>query len=214
MEITDIKDQPLSTILLDFYICPSCKVVDRNHDRALKGHACSACTTISNGARSYFSLSVIALVDLIQDYYQLSRNSQFASQEKHRLATVIFFCTFGEVLLENFLVECMSKQGISSEVQQRLLDDSQFAKQRIDKLFPLFTGISWSNAIKILDTQSELHYSKTIAFYLDATKKRNKILHKGSVWSISSEMSEECVKNVWVLISLFVALHNEYVRTR
>ena len=214
MEITDINFQPLSSLLLDFYICPSCKVIDKDENRALDGHPCSSCGKASHGARQYFSPSVIALVDLVQEYFQLSKGDQSTNKDKHRLAAVIFFCTLGEVLLENFLVECMAKQDISRQVQKRLLDDSQFAKQRIEKLFPLFTGISWKSAIENLDNQSELNYSETVSFYLDVVKKRNKILHKGNVWSISSEISRECIDKMWPLINMFVALHNEYIRTK
>jgi hypothetical protein len=219
MDIIDIENQQLSSLLLDFNICAKCKTVDRRMEREFVGYECPDCGTPSNGGKGYFSISVATLVDLIQDYYHLSKDtlnqqaSKGTSSNKLPLAVIIFFCTLGEVLLEDFLVECMKERKIPDQVQKRLLDDNLFSKQRIDKLFPLFTGISWRSAIQKLDKKAELNYEETVKFYLDVVEQRNKVLHKGYVWNVPPDMPKLCMQNLWPLISLFVALHNEFIRS-
>jgi hypothetical protein len=219
MDIIDIDNQPLSSLLLDFNMCGKCKTVDRNMNREFVGFKCPDCGTPSEGGINFFSLSVRTLVDLIQDYYHLTKDtsnqlaSNNTSSTKLPLAVIIFFSTLGEVLLEDFLVECMKKQRISRQVQKRLLEDNLFSKQRIEKLFPLFTGISWKNAVKKLSKKSALNYAETVRFYLDVVKQRNKILHEGYVWNMPPDMPKECMQNLWSLISLFVDLHNEFIRS-
>ncbi len=45
-----------------------------------------------------------------------------------------------EVLSQHFLEQCMSRMGLPQKIQERLLNDNIFVKQRVQKLFPTLTG--------------------------------------------------------------------------
>ena len=218
IDVLEICDQRLSTILADFLICQACRIVDRDWNRREVGYKCSNCQTPSEGGECYFSFSIMSLIDLMQEFYHLNKSdtSMPANPERvaknHHLAVVIFFCTLGEVLLQDFLQECMTKQGLSRQIQSRLLDDNLFVKQRVDKLFPLLTGVSWNRAIRTLSNHGKIDFTKTVKLYQFVSNKRNMLLHRGNKWVIPSEMPEQCVREIEPLISLFVALHNKYFK--
>jgi len=134
------------------------------------------------------------------------------ARHDHRLAVVIFFCTLGEVLLEHFLREAMMALDLPSAVQDRLLADNLYAKQRLEKVFPTVTGTKWKAAMAQLAPAQQPLYSNTVEFYLDAVEARNRFLHDGNKWAIPEEMPEKCIRAISPLVSLFVALHNSIVR--
>lgn len=144
MDILEIRDQELSTLLSAFMICTSCEIVDLDQERERVGYQCPRCGVVGNGALLYFPMSIHTLIDLMQEFYHLKQGPDVDSDEvssiqnkgNHQLAVVIFFCTLVEVLLQHFLEQRMSRMGLPQEIQERLLNDNMFVKQRIQKLFP------------------------------------------------------------------------------
>ena len=217
VDLLEIRNQRLSTLLSDFMICLSCGIVDRDQERMKVGHPCPRCRVPGQGARGYFPISVNSLIDLMQEFYHMKQEADsdeapIAKQKgNHQLAVVFFFCTLGEVLLENFLKRFMSQGGLSRLIQERLLNDNIFVKQRVEKLFPALTGVRWKVAVKTLSKGKQLDYVKTTEFYESVVEKRNLFLHKGNKWAIPKDMPEKCLRQIWSMLNLFVALHNKYV---
>jgi hypothetical protein len=216
-DVLEIRSQRLSTLLADFMICESCGIVDRDHERMRVGYKCPRCGIPGDGASGYFPISVLSLIDLMQELYhpkqEAAANSAPIEQNEgnHRLAVVIFFCALAEVLLQHFLEKRMSKMGLPHEIQDRLLGDNQFVQQRVQKLFPTLTGVKWKKAVAMLSERVDLNYSETVEFYQQASSARNKFLHRGNKWAIPRDMPEQCIRHIWPLVCLFVALHNEYI---
>lgn len=217
MKVSEITAQPLSTLVSDFYVCQSCSIVDADNNRMLVGSPCATCGAKSEGGLAYFDLSADALVDLMQEsfhYKSTSRNmsgSPLVGNNVHRLAVVIYFCTLGEVLLEHFLREIMYALNIPNGVQERILNDSLFARERVEKVFPSLVGEKWKAVLKDLSKNSKLNFEKTVEFYLRVANARNEFLHRGNQWAIPESMPEECMEEIWPLINLYVLLHNRYV---
>jgi len=218
MDIIDIQDQPLSSVIDVFFICQFCKVVDRNNERMDVGYICPNCGNKSPGGQSYFHIAVASLIDLMQEAYHqvpMANTNNNINEKKgkntYKLSVVIFFCTLGEVLLEHFLNELMTALNIPNTDQERLLVDNLFLTQRIQKLFPSLTGNKWKNIIGELCKKTSLNYYDTEKFYINAINVRNKFLHRGNKWAIPVEMPQKCMKKIWALINLFVSLHNHYI---
>lgn len=219
MDITEVRDQELSTLLSDFMICTSCEFVDRDHKRQRVGYQCPRCRVVGTGAELYFPVSVSTLIDLMQEFYHLkqekdvdsARISKIQNESNHRLAVVIFFCALVEVLLQHFLERRMSRMGLSHEVQEKLLKDNISAKRRFQELFLTLIGAKWKKIVKMLTKQAELNYIEAIDLYELAAKKRNLFLHEGNKWAIPEDMPEKCLRHISPVLNLFVALHNEYI---
>lgn len=218
MDILEIRSQRMSTLVADFIICESCGIVDRDQERMRVGYECPRCGIPSDKATDYFPISVSSLIDLTQEFYHLKQeaipHSETPVEQKesnHQLAVVIFFCALAEVLLQHFLQQCMSKMGLPHEIQDRLLNDNLFVKQRVEKVFPALTGVRWNKAMTMLSERVELDCVETTRFYRRASQSRNKFLHKGNKWGIPQDMPEQCIRHLSSLVWLFVALHNRYV---
>jgi hypothetical protein len=218
MDVLEIRRQRLSTLLADFMICKSCGIVDRDFERMRIGYKCPRCGIPGDGAMAYFPISVDSLIDLMQEFYHLKQeaapDSEAPVEQKasnHQLAVVIFFCALAEVLLQFFLEKRMSKMGLQHEIQERLLDDNLFVKQRVQKLFPALTSAKWNKAVEMLSKRVDLDYIETTKFYQRASSARNEFLHRGNKWAIPQDMPEQCIRHIWPLVCLFVALHNEYI---
>lgn len=220
MDILEIRDQKLSSLLSFFMICTSCKIVDNDIDRIDVGYKCPNCGIAGNVARSYFPMSVHNLIDLMQEFYHLKQrfdaDSEPAMNEtqndtNHQLAVVILFCTLVEVLLQHFLECLMTKLGLPPKIQDRLLNDNISTRQRVEKLFPALTGLQWNATIKRLNEQVELNYVETLEFCKRAAEKRNIFLHRGIKYAIPKDMPETCLRQIWTIVNLFVSLHNEFV---
>jgi hypothetical protein len=218
MDILEIKHQNLSTLLSDFSICTSCKIVDRDDERIIVGYKCSRCGVAGRGGRSYFPMSVHNIIDLMQEFYHLKQVSNIDSEvsntrneSNHQLAVVILLCTLGEVLLQHFLERLMFSKGLSQEIQTRLLNDNLSAKQRIQKLFPALVGAKWKVTVEMMNKRVDLDYLETTKFYEHAAEKRNLFLHRGSKWAIPKDMPEKCLRQIWPIVNLFVSLHNEFI---
>jgi hypothetical protein len=216
VDILDIRHQPLSTLLADFFICQSCGTVDGDDNRIRVGYACPRCGTPSPGAQYYFPLPALSLIDLMQEFFHMRSdapvNEKSSSEKNHQLAVVIFFCTLGEALLHHFLEEGLHKLRIPYDVQDRLLEDHLFVKQRVDKIFPLVTGNKkWKASVKMLSQRGSIDYTETEAFYQSTAHKRNLLLHRGNMWAIPGDLPEQCMRHIHPLMYLFVDLHNEFI---
>ena len=218
MDVTEIRNQRLSTILTDFMICQSCRIVDNNRERMRVGYECPRCGIPGKHGMIYFPSNVQSMIDLMQEFYHQEQNPSLDSAvatdksgENHRLAVVIFFCTLAEVLLEHFLRKLMDEKKLPREIQDRLLDDNLLVKQRVQKLFPTLTGVKWKTTVTKLEKDVTLDFVGTIKFYQRASRERNNFLHKGYKWAITQDMPEQCIRHIWPLVSLFVALHNKHI---
>lgn len=209
--------QRLSSIVDDFLMCDSCKIVDRDQERSTVGYKCPHCGTPSKGGHQYFYLNANILINLMGNLYRpkqkpASEGGVSPQQNKHdQAAIVIFFCSLGEVLLNQFLEELMFKVGLSQRIHDRLFEDNLFVKQRLEKLFPALTGVKWIKAVKMLNERVDLDYIETQKFCERVSTARNEFLHRGMIWSIQRDMPEQCIRHIWPLLHLFVDLHNEYV---
>jgi hypothetical protein len=219
MNVTEITDQRLSRVLATFWICPHCGTVDAHPGRAAPDHKCGQCGERANGlSPAYFTSNVLSLIDLMQELYHLKADNalQLPAPENgkrngHHLVLVILFCTLTEVLFQQFLEECMGRMGLQSKIQDRLLRDNLYMHQRMKRLFPTLTGVTWMDTAKQLGRRNKQNYEKSARFYEQASEVRNEFLHRGGDWVIPGEMPEQCLRQIKPLILFFVDLHNEYV---
>lgn len=215
VDITRIANQPLSSIVGTFYRCLSCNKVDNDRERIRVGYPCPSCGIPSQGARLYFPLEALSLIDLVQGFYHTRgqpslRSPLYDPTTNPRLATAVFFCSLGEVLLTHLLREIMRSNKIPEPLQERLLTDNLFVRQRVEKLYPSLTHQRWTDDVKELSQGKQLNYLDIHKFFLKVTETRNQWLHQGNIWAIPPGMPDECLRNLWPLISMFVALHNKH----
>ncbi len=210
VDILKIKTQRLSAVLDDYLICESCQIVDNNSKRIRVGYKCPNCHAPSKGGRSYFPMNADILIDLMQEYYHFQSELDIAKGNKHHLAIVIFFCSFGEVLLYHFLDKCMQNQKLSFEIRRRLLQDNLYMKERIERLFPALCKGKWLDALKAISNKN-INYVETHKYFKAVVDARNKLIHRGMKWSIPKDMPEKCIYQIQPLLSMFVNLHNRYI---
>lgn len=219
MNPTEITDRRLSEVLAKYWICPHCGIVDTNPTRVEPGHRCRLCDRQAEmSSPAYFTSNVLSLIDLMQELYHLKPESALplpavepAKRNGHHLILVILFCTLTEVLFQQLLEECMSRMDLAAKIQDRLLRDNLYMHQRMKRLFPTLTGMTWMDAAKHLGRRQKQNYEKTARFYEQASEVRNEFLHRGGDWVIPGEMPEQCLRQLKPLILLFVDLHNEFV---
>lgn len=126
--------------------------------------------------------------------------------------TLLIFCSLREALLTNFLVENLLAKRVDRELIQRLLADNKSTRQRIDKLFPSVVGAKWETAVTQLSQKNRADYEDVSSFIKEAASERNKFIHEGTPWGITRDLSKRCINSLWMMVSLFVALHNEYTQ--
>ena len=163
MKVSEITGQSLSTLVAAFHVCQCCDLVDRDHERMKFGHPCPNCGGRSKGGLQYFDLSTHALIDPMQEsFHQKPTQSSrlLSSSNAHTLAVVIYFCTLREVLLEHFLRELMRALQLPRAIQERILADNLFSKQRVEKVFPSLGDEKWKTVVRELSKDSELDYKK------------------------------------------------------
>ena len=214
VDITSVTNQALSSIVGTFYQCSACNTVDNDKKRAKIGYPCPACKQPSPVARIYWPIPALSLIDLIQGFYHAEGNQSLRSplydpSTNLRLATVVFFCSLGEVTLTHLLREMMSWQGIERNLQERLLDDNRSLSQRVERLYPCLTHQKWIGDLKEISKGKELNYLDTHKFFRSVTDARNKWLHQGNMWRVPREMPKQCVEQIWPLLCMIVALHNK-----
>jgi len=204
--------------LLGYYICPSCEIVDRDKDRTIVGHPCSRCGTPSSGGIAYFDRTICTIADFIAELYPMpdldsprSIGPSSHPSESHRLAILIFFCTLGETLQQQFLERCVSRSDFSPKIQARLLQDILHPLEHIEQLFPMLTGATWQQAVTAASKRAKSDFIHTLLFFKKVVKKKNQILHLGNKRAVSSDMAKQCFDHMAPLVKLFVELHNVYL---
>lgn len=212
MNILDVR-QEWSSFLLNFLICRSCGFLYREAD-CVRSLECPHCKQVDNTLEDYFPLNASALIDLIQESYQSDVNASSDAENfeyKHCFAILIYFCSFVEILVQDFLEQRMVKMSLPNEVRELLLKDYRYVKTRVEKLFPTLIGRKWKETLKMLTAQSELDFSAAIEFYEQVAEKRNLLVHEGNKWAMPDDMPRNCIFQLDPIIKLFVTLHNEFI---
>jgi hypothetical protein len=200
-----------------FRLCATCGHVYHDNTPSVPGQQCPRCQTERAGPNPYFVTTISDIADLIAQFYPLPNLDVHPlvtpppPSRANALAILVFFCTLGEILLQHFLERAMQKLDLPPEVQQRLLDDNLFTKQRVQKLFPALCGVKWKDAIKVVSSNSPDNFETTAKFFLETSEHRNRLLHLGNTWQPPSDIAKQCFEQIAPLIYLFVALHNTYL---
>lgn len=201
-------------VLAGFMICPECLVVDRDRNRMRAGFACPACGHESDGARLYFHVNILVLVDLIErSYFSISRESSDERVDPGSVAVLLYFCTLKEALFEHLLNQLFRSRGVKESLRKRLLKDNRLFNEKINKLFPALVDEKWSQAVSSVGGFVGKDYSELDALLIKAAEMRNEFLHDASPWDISPEFATECIDALDDLLGLFVGLHNHYIHT-
>lgn len=213
MKLSEITNQSISSLICDYLVCPNCGVIDRDFERMIKGYNCPICNAESEAGRLFFDLTVSTLTDLLQQTYHSSfQLSEFTSQpQSSDVGTIILFCTIREVLLTNFIIRLLRAKNIPVEIIEKLLDDNKLANQKFGDLFKTATGTKWDAAIKDLSKKLKFEFIEVSNVMKKSSEVRNSIIHEGSIWSATHELSTTCINNIGSLFFLFVELHNTYV---
>ena len=215
MDVKKIKDQKLGLLLADFQMCRNCRVVDRDQGRIRYGHNCGTCGAPGEGGLMYFEVSVLFLIDLIQEAFQspaVDRTDRNGSiREAHNVSVVLFFCTLREIVLNWLIGHLCWAQKIPKPVYERLLADSNTYALRQNSLLPSLTGKKWKSLVAQESRSSQLDYVELDEFLRKAVEARNKFMHEGKQWGIDRKLAESCIDHIWPLLNLYVALHNRYV---
>jgi hypothetical protein len=211
----------ISSLLEQFNICESCGVVDTLADRMVVGTLCPDCHTPSKCAYTYFHLSLLGIVDLIQEAYErIPENSPTSSYSinipgsAHCTSVVIFYCVLREALLERLIEELMSFQYLSDNLRERLTKDYASHYDRLFKLFPALTGVSWDEALKCVHSETGKDFgpiSNTLKEMADA---RNRFIHETNIYSINRDTAKQCIESIYGTFELFVELHNLLVHPK
>ncbi len=198
---------PLCKIqIADFILCESCGFLERLNGRSRSHYHCPNCGADSSHTRAYFPNSAFTLVDLMHNFYQRDLD-----QENYGLGVVLSFCSFTEVLLQNFLMNRMLRMRIPIELQDRLLDDNQYMSQRIEKLFPILIGRKWRDALSNIKTQKTESFLSLDDLYQSLAQAKNLFLHRGNKAAISPEMITKAIESIPAILDMFAALHQRYV---
>jgi len=214
IDISRVKDQPLSTLIANHCQCDACDIVDRDPNRAIIGYKCPRCGVKGTGGQTYFHIGILSTINIIQELYHTTTiKPSINSVNPHKLATVVFFCTLVEALLENLLREHMCAHKIPSDIQERLLADNLTSKQRVTKLFPTIFSDKWETAIsKASQSNPQKKYKVALELFLKAVSARNRLLHPpGNKWAIGIDLPRQCIFHLPTLLDLFVWLHNNYI---
>lgn len=215
MDIKKIKDRKLSLLLADFQMCRNCRVVDRDQGRVRDGHRCGNCNAPGEGGLMYFGMSVLFLIDLIQEAFHspgIDHGNQNGSiREAHNVSVVLFFCTLREIVLNWLIGRLFCAQKIPKPVYERLLADSNTYMLRQNNLLPSLTGKKWKFLVAQESRSSQLDYVELDEFLRKAVEARNKFMHEGKHWGIDRKLAESCIDHISPLLNFYVSLHNRYV---
>lgn len=212
-QLADVDCQAASTLVCDFMICKRCGTVDRERSRMVKNSICPACHRPAGVARLYYPINVHTLVDLVQQSYhsEAAVNPVYGPQASN-VGTILFFCALREMLLTHFFVALLHAQRVPTPISEKLLDDNKLASQKFTSLFPALVGKTWNEAVGEASSFEGTDLHSVSNLMLSAANIRNEFMHEGTGWTATREVATNCVNSMFALISLFVALHNLYVR--
>ncbi len=212
MELSTKEYRGWDVALAGFMICTGCSVVDRDQKRMRSGYACPECGYKSGGARLYFHVNIMVLIDLIeQSYFSISRERSDERVDPSGVAILLYFCTLKEALFDHLLNQLFWSRGVNKSLRKRLLSDNRLFNEKINKLFPALVDEKWSYALSSVGESLGRDYSALDTLLVRASELRNDFLHDASPWDISPEFATECVDCLGDLLGLFVGLHNHYI---
>jgi hypothetical protein len=210
-KLSEIESQALSTLVCSHFVCQNCGIIDLDFDRSRKGHICDTCNFVSKSGCLAFHIGFHTLVDLIQEaYHANSITSTNYKPSNSSVATILFYCTLREKLLNNFIEQHLYALKVPDSIIERLLDDNKLANQKFGELFTSTVGITWNAAIKHISKEADINFADISTQMKTAADLRNKFLHQGHPWSISKDFATSCVNSLGDLVNLFVKLHNTY----
>ena len=211
--LSEIAGQPLSMLVCNHQICKNCGVIDRDYGRLKKGHRCKHCQAESEAGRLVFPINIHVLVDLVQQaYHSQSPTAPLDAPQGQDVGTVLFYCSLREALLNTFIINNLRARNIDEALISRMLDDNKLASQKFGGLFTSVIGVKWNEAISELNRLRKEDYAAVSDLMREAAELRNEFLHEGKAWGINRELAKRCVDSVCKLMSMFVALHNEYTQ--
>ena len=210
------RREHLSTIAGEYYQCTECRTADQFR-RNLEGTICPACNKQSDHGLSFFDLSVLAMIDLLQEAYlaipEQSKEDpeQLERVHSHSASVLIFYCIIRELLLIRFTTALMVALKLPRSVQERLQADSDTHTTRLFKLFPALTGIKWEEALKGLSSTSGHDWLALNQFLKDVAAKRNNFMHDGLFFKAGRKDADDCISNLFPLLELFIELNNRFI---
>ena len=92
-----------------------------------------------------------------------------------------------------------------------MLDDNRLASQKFGGLFASVTGKKWAAAVADASASTGRAFEPVSLLMRQAAELRNSFLHEGNGWSMTRQMSTECINAIPIMVDLFVALHNECI---
>jgi hypothetical protein len=210
------KRQPLSSIAGEYYQCTECQVAD-DFRRNIGGTICPTCSKQSDHGLSFFDLSVLAMIDLLQEAFRAipepssDKDDQLEREHSHGAAVLIYYCIIRELLLIRFSKAMMVGLNLPLPVQERMDADNDTHTARLFKLFPALTGVKWDEALKTLPSPKGYDWLALNQYLETVSKERNKFMHDGMFYKGGRTEAEECVKNLFPLLELFIELNNKFV---
>src|SRR5712672_1531871 len=224
MNLSEVQYQPWSTVIVNFYICQSCSRVDTDSSRQRVGTPCKLCGAPSPSGQLHFGLNAYVLVNSIQDFYFLRHAKPppdsdglsahiYSNETDTRIVIPLLFCTLWDGLTTELCQNVMRAKSLDQQLQDRLLLDYRYSREKREKLLPALTGQKWSDTLDELTKRAELDYTNHFNFFLTVNRKRNTFIHEGSHWEFTDDELEKIPEELRTTFHLFAELHNQYVPT-
>jgi hypothetical protein len=219
MNITDrFGTETPSDLAQRYHVCQTCQSVDNTMTQLVPGTPCVHCKVPSPYGMTFFNESVLLLIELLQEAFkgipelpEPNRTIFATSEHVHTTSAVIVFCTLKELLLERLLGAMMTGQRLPEPVCRRLIADNNTHTQRLSRLFPALATHSWEDALSAIDSRDATKFTDLSHFLKKIADIRNDFVHDGRYLSLDRDLATEVVDNILPMLSMFVALHNEYV---
>jgi hypothetical protein len=215
VSVLEIVGQKLSSVISSYYYCEACGYVSSNPEMVIANRPCEHCGVPIRRGVMFFKMGIHSMIDLMQEFYHFQPAASPLSYvrgtngENHRLAVILFYCSLGDLLFENFLEYYLFRLAIPPNIQDELLKDIAIDKRL--GLFRTLTSTKFSQAIKDLDESQNNTYQRVVDFYLEVREKRNHFLHAGNFFNIDKDMPQQCLSDAPILIAIFVLLHNKFI---
>jgi len=217
-----MSGQSLGSLLLGYLECERCRHVYKMWTDT--AHSCPACKGEVRTGLVYSPMTIISLIDLIQDLYRMELTRTSAIEEKivekkearHHVGILLLFCTLVECWMEYLLRALMESRHLPEQIIDRLLSDNWRLEARTKKLFKTLTGKAFGDALRDLTKENkkkggDLNYEAVWSFVQDVIEKRNKVVHKGAIYILPEHLVEECISYIERVGLLFIALQNQYI---
>ena len=211
-----MKHGNLSSIGMQYEICPECSAVAYDLYAPIAGIECRSCGKPIHSHRWFFQ--DLLLLDLIREAYNSIPESGDANQayphdaeRTHAAAVIVLFCTLKELLLLRFMYSLINAKELADPIQERLVADNNTHEKRRRKLFPSLVGVSWDDALLAVETEEPAEFSSLDKFLEEITNVRNEFVHKGIFAHLDVLNAKQCVLFLVPLLELYVRLNNRYV---